>query len=409
MWPADTPYTRPDAVPMKPATHMTRWENGGGGLSEMREARPTIIIAANSFWNIANFRGGLIRALVREGYRTIIAAPDADDAWAQDKGAEAVTIAVNRSGLDPLSDARTLFGYWKLVRRTKPAVFVAFTVKPNIYGSIAARVNHVPALPNVSGLGTAFIRGGLLSRFVTILYRKALCSAEIIFFQNPDDRDLFVERHIISADQARLLPGSGVDLGRFAPADQPPGAPVFLLVGRMLGDKGIREFVEAAGALKAKHPDWRFQLLGPCDEGNRSSIGSGELARWAREDQVQYLGEADDVRPYISKASAVVLPSYREGLPRSLLEGAAMARPLVATDVPGNRHLVDHGINGLLCEARSAAALAGAMERIGSMTAARRAEMGAAARARVEWEFDEGLVVRAYLEAIRQLRQGAES
>lgn len=374
----------------------------------MRKGRPTIIIAANSFWNIANFRGGLIRALVREGYRTIIAAPDADAVWAHNLGAEAVTIAVDRSGLDPQRDARTLFAYWKLIRRTRPAVFVAFTVKPNIYGSIAARMNHVPTLPNVSGLGTAFIRGGLLSWLVTRLYRLAVHSANIVFFQNPDDRDLFVERRIIAPDKARLLPGSGVDLVRFAPAEQPPGAPVFLLVGRMLGDKGIREFVEAARALKAKHPDWRFQLLGPCDEGNRSSIGRDELDRWAREGAIQYLGEADDVRPHISKASAVVLPSYREGLPRSLLEGAAMARPLVATDVPGNRHLVDHGVNGLLCEARSAAALAGAMERIGSMTAVQRAEMGGAARARVEREFDEGLVVRAYLEAIRQLRQGAE-
>jgi glycosyltransferase involved in cell wall biosynthesis len=379
-----------------------------GQPNEMREGQPTIVIAANSFWNIANFRGGLIRALIQQGYRTIIAAPDADAAWAQDIGAEAVAVAVDRSGLDPLSDARTLLAYWKLIRRTRPAVFVAFTVKPNIYGLIAAQLTGVPALPNVSGLGTAFIQGGLLSWFVTRLYRLALRGAKIIFFQNPDDRDLFVERSIITPGQARLLPGSGIDLTRFAPTEQPSGAPVFLLVGRMLGDKGIREFVEAARVLKAKHPAWRFQLLGPRDEGNRSSIGRDEVDRWMREGAIEYLGEADDVRPHISKASAVVLPSYREGLPRSLLEGAAMARPLVATDVPGNRHLVDHGVNGLLCEARSAAALAGAMEQIGAMTVGRRAEMGAAARARVEREFDEELVIRAYLDAIRQLRQDAD-
>lgn len=380
-----------------------------GQLNDMTGARPAIVIAANSFWNIANFRSGLIRSLVNDGYRTIIAVPDADADWARAVGAEAVTIAVDRSGLDPLRDARTLLAYWQLFRLAKPAVFLGFTVKPNIYGSLAARISGVPTLPNISGLGTAFIRGGPLSRFVTLLYRLALGGAKIVFFQNPDDRDLFIERRIISADQVRLLPGSGIDLNRFAPAEEPSdGPPVFLLVGRMLGDKGVREFVEAARALKARHPDWRFQLLGPCDEGNRSSIGSDELDRWAEDGVIEYLGEADDVRPHISQASAIVLPSYREGLPRSLLEGASMGRPLIATDVPGNRHLVDHGVNGLLCEARNAASLADAMEQVGSMTTGQRAEMGAAARARVEREFDEGLVVGAYLDAIRQLRQGAE-
>ena len=176
----------------------------------------------------------------------------------------------------------------------------------------------------------------------------------------------------------------------------------------MLGDKGVREFVEAARMLKARHPDWRFQLLGPCDAGNRSAIGRDELQGWVRGGIVEYAGEAGDVRPDMAKASAVVLPSYREGLPRSLLEGAAMARPLVATDVPGNRHLVEHGVNGLLCPVRNASALAEAMEKIGQMTIEQRAQMGAAGRARVEREFDEQLVVRAYLDAIGQLRRGAE-
>lgn len=371
-------------------------------------AQPAVIIAANSFWNIVNFRQGLIRGLIASGYRPIIAAPDVDAGWASGMGAEAVQVAVDRSGLDPLRDARTLLAYCKLIGRTRPAIFLGFTVKPNIYGSLAARMGGVPALPNISGLGTAFIRGGLLSRFVTGLYRLALRRARIVFFQNPDDRDLFIERRIVSAGQARLLPGSGIDLERFAPVAQPGGPPLFLLVGRMLGDKGVREFVEAARMLKARHPDWRFQLLGPCDAGNRSAIGRDELQGWVRGGIVEYAGEAGDVRPDMAKASAVVLPSYREGLPRSLLEGAAMARPLVATDVPGNRHLVEHGVNGLLCPVRNASALAEAMEKIGQMTTEQRAQMGAAGRARVEREFDEQLVVRAYLDAIGQLRRGAE-
>lgn len=373
------------------------------------DGRRTIVISANSFWNIANFRGGLIRALAGAGYRSIIAAPDADADWARDAGAEAIAVAVDRSGLNPLTDAGTLLAFWKLLRRAKPAIFLGFTVKPNIYGSLAASMSGIPALPNISGLGTAFIRHGLLSRFVTLLYRFALGGAKIVFFQNPDDRDLFVARGIVSADRARLLPGSGVDLDRFAPAEQAgEGPPVFLMIGRVLGDKGVHEYVEAAGSLRAKYPAWRFQLLGPCDEGNRTAIPRHLLDQWVNDGVVEYLGEAADVRPHIVQASALVLPSYREGLPRSLLEGAAMARPLIATDVPGNRHLVDHQINGLLCEARNAASLAEAMEQFGLMSGERRADMGAAGRAKVEREFDEGLVVRAYLDAIRQLQGGAK-
>lgn len=373
------------------------------------DVRPAIVIAANSFWNIANFRTRLVRALVRAGYRTIIAAPDPDPAWAAEAGAESVAIAIDRSGLNPVRDLQTLLAYRRLVRATRPAAFLGFTVKPNIYGSLACRLAGVPALPNISGLGTAFIRGGLLSTLVTLLYRLAIGGAKIVFFQNPDDRDLFIRRGIIAAAQSRLLPGSGVNLGRFVPAAQPEGPPVFLLVGRLLGDKGVREFAEAARMLRAKHPDWRFQLLGPLDEGNRTAINRGELDSWVGDGSLEYLGEAEDVRPHMMQATAMVLPSYREGLPRSLLEAAAMARPLVATDVPGNRHLVDHGHNGLLCEVRNAASLAEAMERVGRMSVQERAEMGAAGRARIEREFDEELVVRAYLDAIGQLQRGAGS
>lgn len=377
--------------------------------SRKEDARPAVVIGANSFWNIANFRKGLISALVEQGYRPVIAVPDAETEWASKIGAETATIAIDRSGLDPLHDARTLIGFRKLFRQLKPVVFLGFTVKPNIYGSIAAQMSGVYSLPNISGLGTAFIRGGWLTKFVTLLYRLALRRSKIIFFQNPDDRDLFVGRGIIAPGQARLLPGSGIDLDRFAPAEQPAeGPPVFLLVGRLLGDKGLREFVDAARELRVKYPGWRFQLLGPLDEGNRTSIKRNELDGWRRDASIEYLGEARDVRPHIAQATAVVLPSYREGLPRSLLEAAAMARPLIATDVPGNRHLVDSGRNGLLCEVRNAPSLAAVMERMGLMNPEQRAAMGAAGRAKVEREFDEKLVIQAYLDAIRQLQHGAE-
>lgn len=371
-----------------------------------RTAQPnSILLSANSFWNIVNFRGLLVEALIEAGYSVRIAAPGSDREWARARGAEAIDIAIDRAGLNPLRDATLWLDYLKLFRRTKPGYFLGFTAKPNIYGSLAARLADVTSLPNVSGLGTAFMRDGPLSRFVALLYRLSFQRCPIVFFQNPDDRDLFVARKIIRPGQARLLPGSGIDLAHFAPEPMPAGdeEPVFLFIGRLLGDKGVREFVEAARHIRAERPWWRFQLLGEVDAGNRTGISSSEVQRWESDGVVEHLGHVEDIRPFIGKATAVVLPSYREGLSRSLLEGAAMARPLIATDVPGNRQLVKHGVNGLLCKVRDARSLADAMREVGSMGPDQRAKMGEAGRQLVEGEYGVERVIRAYLDALAQL------
>lgn len=372
--------------------------------------RRLIMISANSFWNIENFRTGLIDALVARGYRVVIAAPDVDTDWASAHGAKVAPIAVDRSGLNPLRDIKLFFNYVRFSRNYAPEFFLGYTAKPNVYGCLAARVLGIHAIPNVSGLGTAFINRGPLSALVGTLYRLAFARCPIVLFQNSDDLDLFVRRKIVRVGQARLLPGSGVDLAHFVPTSIDASTGIrFLFVGRMLGDKGVREFVEAARLLRTDHPDWKFQLLGPIDEGNRSSISQVELDRWVRDGAVEYLGQADDVRPYIGASTAVVLPSYREGLPRSLLEAAAMARPLIATDVPGNRRIVDHGINGLLCDARDHNSLAGAMLAVGQMDTEKRQAMGRAGRDIVERGFSEQRVIQAYLDAIAQLHDAGRS
>ena len=324
-------------------------------------------------------------------------------------GWKRLTSASTGQGLNPVKDGVLWLDYLRLFRRTKPEFYLGFTAKPNIYGSLAAQISGVVSLPNVSGLGTAFMSDGLLARFVSLLYRVAFRRCPIVFFQNPDDRDLFVARKIVRPDQARLLPGSGIDLVHFAPAPMPADHDklTFLFIGRLLGDKGVREFVEAARELRAEHPGWRFQLLGDVDPGNRTGISAEQVRQWVREGWVEHLGHAEDIRPLYCGATAVVLPSYREGLPRSLLEGAAMARPLIATDVPGNRQLVEHGVNGFLCEARDPGSLAEAMRQLGSISAERRAQMGRAGRALVEREYGVERVVRAYLDALTQLRSKA--
>lgn len=370
--------------------------------------QPTVLISANSFWNIVNFRAGLIETLATNGYRVVIAAPGADRGWASQYGAEAIDISIDRSGLNPLRDAGLISRYFRLIRTSQARCHLGFTAKPNVYGSIAARLAGIVSIPNVSGLGTAFIRGGPLGRLVTFLYRIAFRNCPVVMFQNADDRDLFVAQRIVREEQARLLPGSGIDLAHFEPVPMPGyDWPRFLFIGRLLGDKGVREFVAAARLLKKDRPDWRFQLLGPLDEGNRTAIQPAEIQAWISEGLVEYLGHASDVRPHIAAATAVVLPSYREGLPRSLLEAAAMGRPLVATDVPGCRHVVKDGINGLLCAVRDPLALAATMFRLGTMNVVQLAEMGRQGRALVEREFCRELVAGAYLDVIAQLKSPA--
>jgi glycosyltransferase involved in cell wall biosynthesis len=365
----------------------------------------TVVLSANSDWNIANFRQGLVRGLRSAGYEPVVIAPQdpAADNRMRDLGVERIPIHIDRAGLNPLDDLRLLLKYRSLLQRLRPAAYLSYTIKPNIYGSFAAAFLGIPAIPNVSGLGTAFIRGGGLQAMVTRLYRVGFARVPVVFFQNQEDSDLFVSRRIVRPEQARVLPGSGVDLESFAPATLPEGPPVFLFIGRLLRDKGVVEFVEAARSIRAEFPEVRFQLLGGLDEGNRTGIRASELAAWVGEGVVEHLGTTDDVRPFIAGATAVVLPSYREGLPRSLLEAAAMERPLIASDVPGCRDVVNDGGNGLLCNARDAVSLADSMRRLAYLPRVRQIAMGKAGRAKVQERFSEPFVVQAYLDVLAGL------
>lgn len=364
--------------------------------------RRTVVIAANSDWNIVTFRQGLVRSLQAAGYEPlIIASPDlAAEPRMEALGVERIHVNIDRSGLNPFADLRLLLQYRRILRRVAPIAFLGFTIKPNIYGCIAARFSRVRTIANISGLGTVFLKSAPLMKLVIPMYRYALSRADVIFFQNPDDRELFIRKKLARPEQARLLPGSGIDLRLYQPIPLPEGPPCFLLIARLLGDKGVREFVEAARVLHRQLAGARFQLLGPFDEKNRTAIHRAELDEWVAQGSIEYLGSTDDVRPFIEQASAIVLPSYREGLPRSLLEGAAMGRPLIATDVPGCRELVEDGVTGLLCQARDSASLAEAMRNFAQLSQKKRREMGLAARKEVKRRFSEEFVLRAYLEAL---------
>lgn len=366
-----------------------------------------IIISINTAWNIYNFRLGLIKALLDQGYQVIAVAPD--DEYSQrlkDLGCNFISLPMDNNGTHPGRDLLLLARYWLLLRSEQPAAYLGYTVKPNVYGSLAAQALGIPVINNIAGLGATFINDNFLTRIVRGLYRFALYRSHRVFFQNADDQKLFTTTGLVRSEITDLLPGSGIDLTRYLPV--PPSAMVarsvrFLLVARMLKDKGIREFAEAARIVRLRFPETEFQLLGAVDAANSNSIPAEEIKAWEAQGLVRYLGKTDDVRPYLAAADCVVLPSYREGVPRSLLEAAAMARPIIATDAVGCRDVVDDGINGLLCQVGNADDLAEKMMRMIDFSPRQRVEMGAAGRRKVEAEFDERIVIQKYLAVLGDL------
>lgn len=334
--------------------------------------RRTFLIVGSFAESLVNFRGPLIRAAVSRGYRVVACAPGGDDALRArlaELGAEFRSIRLERTGVNPLTDLRTLWDLFRLMTELKPDAMLAYTVKPVVYGSIAARLARVPGIHSlITGLGYAFVdttRGGRLTRWlVRMLYRVALRFNRRVLFQNRDDLALFLSLGLIRSEvQAVVVNGSGVDVEHFSVQSLPPG-PVFLLIARLLRDKGVREYVQAASSVRRLHPEARFLLAGWLDAGNPASISRAELDGWIAAKAVEYLGALDDVRPALAGCSVYVLPSYREGTPRTVLEAMAMGRPVITTDAPGCRQTVRDGDNGLLVPVMDPAALAGAMIRM---------------------------------------------
>lgn len=366
-----------------------------------------VVIALNTAWNLFNFRAGLIRALVAEGYEVVAVAPsDEYAARLAELGCRFVALPMDNKGTHPGRDLLLFFRFLKLLRRERPDVFLGYTVKPNIYGSLAAHVLGIPVVNNIAGLGVVFNSDNWLTRLVRQLYKVALSRSRHVFFQNNEDLRMFVQQGLVAEGKVSRLPGSGVDLGIFRYAPIPPmeNRPFhFLLAARMLRDKGVGEFVEAARMVRQKYPTTRFQLLGFLDVKNPTAVSSAQMNDWVGEGVVEYLGIADDVKPYMAAADCVVLPSYREGVPRSLLEGAAIGRPIVTTDAVGCRDAMDDGISGFCCRAGDAGDLADKLFRMIEMTHEERVRMGLEGRKKMEREFDEKIVIRRYLEVVDEL------
>jgi glycosyltransferase involved in cell wall biosynthesis len=277
-----------------------------------------------------------------------------------------------------------------------------FTIKPNIYSSIVSGLLNIKSVSNITGLGTIFIKQSPITKMVKILYKFALSYNSKVFFQNKSDQRYFLENDLVAEGITDLLPGSGVDLNKFIPLEKSiiNNKIIFLLIARLLKDKGLLEYIEAIRIVKDRYDNVEFQILGAVDSLNRTAITNEELQSWIDDKLVSYLGTTDAVEKVISQCDCVLLPSYREGTPRSLLEACAMEKPIIATDVAGCRDIVDDGINGFLCKVKSSEDLADKIELMLNLSDNERLLMGKAGRKKVLEQFDENTVINKYLASI---------
>jgi len=340
-----------------------------------------------------------------------IAPPDKYSSDVAALGCHYMPLRMNNKGKNPIEELGLVARLTRLFRHEQLSCVLTFTPKPNIYGCWAARALRIPAIANVAGLGSVFTVPSLTQRLVKTMYRVAFRWPEKVFFQNATDLALMTSLDIVAKGKAELLPGSGVDVEYFCPrpAENRQGF-VFLLLGRLLREKGVDVYVEAARELRKARPNAVFNILGFVDVENPSAISSQDIRSWAAEGVITYLGDTKDVRPFIADADCIVLPSYyREGVPRSLLEAASMGKPIITTDMPGCRNVVENGTTGFLVRPRDIAGLVNAMERMVKALPQYRREMGHRAREKVCREFSERHVLDRYRASIRAALKGVKA
>lgn len=375
-------------------------------MAQSKAPCKTIVFCCNSLWGLVNFRGRVIEALVADGHRVVLVAhEDVPAQQASALGAEFRQWDVAPRGTNILRELRAVKDLIRIYREVAPDIGFQFTVKPVIYGAVVSWFTKVPCVSVITGLGYLFLGGRLKTWAAKTLYRRTLHRSREVWFLNDDDRQMFESAGVLNGLHVRTLPGEGVDIGRFAVSPLPSldQGFRFLMVARLVKDKGVLEYAQAAAKVRASRPDVHFQLLGPPYLANDMSVPMDAVECWKRDGVVDYLGAADDVRDAVRNAHCIVLPSYREGMPRVLMEAAAMGRPAVTTNVTGCRDVVLSGETGLLCEPRDASSLASACEKILSLGAAALQRMGTRSREHAVARFDDLIVIALYKQVLQAL------
>lgn len=360
-----------------------------------------IVFSGNTSWSMYNFRLGVMKHFLNLGYRVCVVAPE--DEYTKkiiEDGIQFMPVKnLRRSGNNPIKDLALFIEYIKIYKLLKPDFIFHYTIKPNIYGALAAKFSNIKNISITTGLGYAFSNKGLLYYFVKYLYKLSLSYPLEVWFLNSDDQIIFVKSKIVTADKSYLLPGEGVDTNNY----KPPAIyfkndiNTFILVSRMLYDKGIQEYVEAIKLLKKKGYIISCFLLGKIDNENPEAIALETIAEWQQEGLITYLGQTTDVKAHLAKTHAVVLPSYREGVPKILLEAASMGIPIITTKIPGCIDVVEDGINGFLCNKQDSADLAEKMEKFILLSECEKIKMGKEGRKKIMLNFDEKIIINIYI------------
>lgn len=361
-----------------------------------------VFILANSASGLYGFRFELLERLVSEKYSIVLSCPYG--VYFKDfseLGITCIETAIDRRGTNFFSDLKLFFNYLSLIRKHNPCIVLSYTVKPNVYGGIASRLLRIPHIANITGLGDSVSNPGRLQQFVLSLTKFALKKSKKVFFQNKSNKEFFEQRAIVSTTQTQLIPGSGVNLTRFAYLPYPiekDGCVRFLFIGRILKDKGIGELLEAVTSIHQEKSSIICDLVGFYEDDtfkqaitDYEHLGAGT-----------FLGVSKDISSLLKEYHAVILPSYHEGMANVLLEAAASGRPVLASKVPGCQETFDEGISGIGFEAKSVDSLYNAIKKFLSLTPEQREAMGRAGRAKMEREFDRQIVVDAYMEQIEK-------
>lgn len=360
-----------------------------------------VMLTGNSEMVIFKFRLELIERLLEEGYEVYTAFPKTafgdGETTSQKYGCHYIELNISSHGTNPFADLGLLRQYKRVLREVKPDILLTFTIKPNIYGAMAAASCNVPCIINVSGLGIAVEQPGLLQHITTTLYRVATKRVQCVFFQNTENEQFFADRHLADGKR-KLLPGSGVSLSRFQVIEYPHGETVdFLFMARILKEKGIDQYMDASKAIHDEYPNTVFHVLGVCDDETYLT----KLKELEAQGVIQYHGQQKSVLPFQEISSCTIHPTYYpEGMSNVLLESAACGRPIITTDRSGCREIIDDGINGYICKQKDSVDLIRQIEKFMQLTWEQRRAMGLAGRAKVEREFDRQIVVNAYLSEI---------
>lgn len=370
-----------------------------------------IAMVVNEAWNMYNFRGGLIKKLMEAGDEvTVIAPKDEFTKKLEDMGVRVIDIHINSKGINPVEDIKLMLEFRRIYKREQFDVTFHYTIKPIIYGTLGAALAGIKSVGVTTGLGYAFINENIVSKIVKYLYKFSLLFTKDVWFLNNQDRKIFLEKKIIPVKKAFVLPGEGIDLEEFKPLvkTRKDGKTVFLMVARALWDKGVREYFEAAKDIKDKNKDVEFWFLGKIGVPNPTAVPKEFVEEYVKSGVINYLGTTDDVAQVVKEADCFVLPSYREGISRVIMEAASMEKPVLATDVPGCSELVDTGVNGFLCEAKNSHSLTEIMEKFLMLTESERVEMGRAGRVKMREEFSLKKVGDTYIEFLKNIKKRSE-